>query len=446
MLSVLANPTYRRLFAAQVIALIGTGLMTVALALLAFQLAGPDAGAVLGTALAIKMIAYVGIAPIAGGFAAVLPRRAFLVALDLVRASVALALPFVDQVWQIYVLIALLQSASAAFTPTFQATIPDILTDEEDYTRALSLSRLAYDLENLLSPVLAAALIGLMGFHWLFGGTVIGFLLSAALVISVTLPQAARKAQAETAAQRITRGIRIYLATPRLRGLLSVNLAIAAAGAMVIVNTVVLVKGVLDLSDSDMAMALAAFGCGSMLAALALPRLLARTGERAVMIGAAAAMPVLLSGFAATLAAGFPSALWAVMLIVWALLGICNSAALVPAGRLLRRSAHDEDRPAVFAAQFALSHACWLITYPLAGWLGSAAGMPVTLVVLAAVAMIGALTAARVWPADDPRIVFHQHPELPADHPHLAGAAPDKQHAHAFLIDDLHAHWPGSSR
>src|SRR3954469_3250270 len=131
--AILANRTYRHLFAAQVIALAGTGLMTVALALLAYQLAGANAGAVLGTALAIKMIAYVTVAPLAGDLAPRLPRRAFLVTLDLVRAAVALALPFIDQVWQIYVLIAVLQSASAAFTPTFQATIPDILTKEEDY-------------------------------------------------------------------------------------------------------------------------------------------------------------------------------------------------------------------------------------------------------------------------------------------------------------------------
>lgn len=66
MLSVLANRTYRHLFAAQALSLIGTGLTTVALGLLAYDLAGADAGAVLGTALALKMITYVGIAPIAG--------------------------------------------------------------------------------------------------------------------------------------------------------------------------------------------------------------------------------------------------------------------------------------------------------------------------------------------------------------------------------------------
>ena len=91
--------------------------------------------------------------------------------MDLVRAGIALLLPFVDQVWQVYVLIFVLQSASAAFTPTFQATIPDVLPDERDYTRALSLSRLAYDLESLLSPALAAALLTIISFHGLFGGT-----------------------------------------------------------------------------------------------------------------------------------------------------------------------------------------------------------------------------------------------------------------------------------
>lgn len=147
MLSVLAHRTYRHLFLAQVIALVGTGLATVALGLLAYEIAGADAGAVLGTALAIKMVAYIGVAPVVGAYADRLPRKGLLVAMDLLRAGAALTLPFVDAVWQVYLLIFLLQSASAAFTPTFQATIPDILPDEEEYTRALSLSRLAYDLE-----------------------------------------------------------------------------------------------------------------------------------------------------------------------------------------------------------------------------------------------------------------------------------------------------------
>ena len=43
MLAILENRTYRHLFLAQVIALVGTGLATVALGLLAFELAGAEA-------------------------------------------------------------------------------------------------------------------------------------------------------------------------------------------------------------------------------------------------------------------------------------------------------------------------------------------------------------------------------------------------------------------
>ena len=124
MLQILAHRTYRHLFLAQVIALIGTGLLTVALGLLAFDIAGDDAGSVLGTALTIKMVAYVGVAPLVAALVDRLPKKAVLVTADAVRLAVALVLPFVGDIWQIYVLVFVLQSASATFTPAFQSLIP----------------------------------------------------------------------------------------------------------------------------------------------------------------------------------------------------------------------------------------------------------------------------------------------------------------------------------
>ncbi len=440
MLDVLRNTTYRHLFFAQVIALLGTGLATVALGLLAFDLAGANAGVVLGTALAIKMAAYIGVAPIASAFAERLPRRAVLVALDLIRAGVALMLPFVTQIWQIYILIFVLQSASAAFTPTFQATIPDVLPDEDQYTRALSLSRLAYDMESLVSPALAAMLLSVVSYHALFGGTVVGFLASAALVVSAVLPKA-KVPPRRGIYERTTRGLRIYLATPRLQGLLALNLAVASASAMVIVNTVVLVQATFGLTQTATAAALSLFGAGSMLVALALPKVLERLPERPVMLSGA----VLL---ALGLFLGFLAAKWyAALLPLWFVLGLGYSLAQTPSGRLLRRSAHPEDRPALFAAQFALSHACWLITYPLAGWLGAKAGLTVSFLALGGLATASVVLAAYLWRGSDNATLKHTHDDLPANHPHVAttshaGTTRDTNHAHDYVIDDDHPRWP----
>jgi MFS family permease len=412
-------------------------LATVALSLLAYNLAGANAGAVLGTALAIKMIAYVGVAPIAAAFAERLPRRAMLVALDLVRAAVAVLLPFVTQVWEVYVLIFVLQSASAAFTPTFQATIPDVLPEEKDYTRALSLSRLAYDMESVASPMLAAALLTIINFHSLFAGTAIGFIASAALVISVLLPSP-KPAEPRGIYDRTTRGIRIYLATPRLRGLLAVTFAVAAASAMVIVNTVVLVQSQFVMGQSATAVALGSFGAGSMIAALSLPKLLESIPDRTAMLAGAATLTI-------GLLLGVLVKSFYLLLPLWLLIGLGYSLAQTPSGRLLRRSSNPEDRPALFAAQFALSHACWLVTYPLAGWLGTKAGLPPTFLALAMVAGVALAVAFWIWPADDPEAVEHTHENLPPEHPHLADSATTshgRRHSHAFVIDSMHPEWP----
>ncbi len=105
----------------------------------------------LGTALAIKMIAYIGVAPMAGAFADRVPRKALLVSLDLVRAAVAICCRSSPRSAR-SMLIFVLQSASAGLPRPFEATIPDVLPEEADYTRALSLSRLAYDTRESDQP------------------------------------------------------------------------------------------------------------------------------------------------------------------------------------------------------------------------------------------------------------------------------------------------------
>lgn len=395
MLAVLRNHTYAKLFSAQVIALIGTGLLTVALGLLAFDIAGGDAGVVLGTALTIKMVAYVGVSPVLAAATARLEKKPVLIIADVLRALVAGCLPFVSEAWQIYVLIFVLQACSATFTPAFQAVIPSVLPEERDYTRALSLSRLAYDLESLLSPVLAAALLGLVSYHHLFLGTTFGFVISAALVIATRLPSVDLVASSAFLT-RLGLGVRVFRASRELRGLMAMNLVVAASTAMVLVNTVVIVQGELGRAESDVAVMLAAAGAGSMLVALALPKLLESLDDRRVMLTGSAMIPIALAAAAGLLMISPGPGQWWGLLMLWALMGAGQSAILTPSARLVRRNTTEADRPAAFAAQFSLSHACFLLTYPVAGLFGAHVGLAGTALILAAVGLIGAVAATRI--------------------------------------------------
>ncbi|MFI8386732.1 MFS transporter [Streptomyces sp. NPDC085540] len=452
MLSVLRNRTYRHLFTAQVIALVGTGLATVALGLLAYDIAGPRAGSVLGTALAIKMVAYVAIAPAIGAVAHRVPRRVLMVGSDLTRAAVALMLPFVDQVWQVYVLIFALQAASAAFTPTFQAVIPDVLPEERDYTQALSMSRLAYDLESLFSPALAAALLSFMTYNWLFLGTVGGFLASGALVVSAVLPKPAPAAPPERTGgiyAKASAGSRLFFRVPRLRALLCLNLAVAAASAMVTVNTVVYVRDHLGRSTGDVAFALGAYGAGSMLVALVLPRVLDRVADRTVMLRGGLLLTLVFAAVGVITSASGGSWRWPALLGAWAAFGAACSMVLTPTGRLLRRSAPSEERTPAFAAQFSLSHAAWLLTYPLAGWVGASAGLLAAVVALGAIGLVAAVSAVWLWPARDAADTPHVHTALEPGHPHLQDAVRHGEgwrHSHSPTSDELHLACAGATR
>ncbi|MEP7763896.1 MFS transporter [Sanguibacter sp. 25GB23B1] len=398
MLSTLANPTYRKLFTAQVISLAGTGLTTVALGLLAYDLAGADAGLVLGTVFAIKMAAYVAVAPVAAAVVHAASPRVVLVTADVVRVVVVLGLPLVSAVWQVYVLVLVLQAASAVHTPTYQAALPRVLPDERQYTQALSLSRMSEDLEMVLSPLLAAALLLLVPSSQLFVGTAAGFAVSAVLVSRIALRRAPLEVdvEAQPFGVRVRRGMELMIRTPALRAVLALNLAVAAGGAYVLVQYVVIARTVFERGEGVAAVLIACLGAGSIVVAVLLPRALDALPERALMLGGAAMLTVATAGIALVLAVPGTTGL-ALTGVLFVLVGAGWAAAETPVGRIITRCTPERDQPAVFAAQFSLSHACWLITYPLAGWLGGL-GLQSAALVLAAVSTAATLATAALWP------------------------------------------------
>ncbi|MBF0383968.1 MAG: MFS transporter [Magnetococcales bacterium] len=430
------NLVYLKLFSAQVIALTGTGLSTIALALLAYDLAEGNAGEVLGIALALKMVAYVLIAPAVGGMAHLLPRKSLMITMDVVRAVLVLLLPFVDAVWQIYTLIFLINACAAAFKPIYQAIIPDVLPYQKDYTKALSMFRIAYDMENILSPTLAALLLTFWTFDGLFTLNSVAFLISALLIFITQVPVAATSERSSAVLPNLLFGISSYLKTPRLRGLLALYVGVAAASSMVIVNTVVYVRSQLGGSDVETAQAMLAVGVGSVAAALLLPRLLVNHSDRKVMIAGGWLLCI-------SLAFGMTEPGFMGLLGLWFLIGLGLSMAQTPSGRLITASCRPGDRTAFFSANFSLSHGCWFIGYLLAGFMGSVFGLTTTFAILACLVFLATVTAQRIWPLETNE--EHEHLHDPIEHEHAHVHDEHHQHEHApgdeLAVDDpLHVH------
>ncbi|PVZ63539.1 MFS transporter [Pelagibaculum spongiae] len=460
--SPLQNPSWRKMFSAQILSLAGTGITTIALALLAWDIAGDKAGLVLGTALALKMVAYVLLAPIIGAFADRLPRKKWLISLDIIRALIVLSLPWVTEIWQIWSLIFLLNVCSAGFTPVFQATIPDLLTDPQQYQQALAHSRLAYDLEQILSPSAAALLLLFIPFDGLFVIDSISFIISALLVTGCLLPKQQRSQRPSGIFYNIRFGLAGYLKTPRLKALWAMYFAVACASSMVIVNTVVYVRDLLGGDESLAALAIGFCGLGSMLIAFILPRFLQNKSPRSFMLAGCVLLTIALL-FATTT----PS--WTGFAIVWFVLGVGLSLIQTPAATLVRRSCHSSDATAYFAANFSLSHLCWLAAYLLAGWLGSYAGLSITFAVMGAIALLATFTAIHLYPKPDPIEIEHEHPvqqhshchdhhsddqhhahlhqpidqDGQPDHSHQhTHDHPPLKHSHPYVIDAHHPNWP----
>lgn len=379
---------YNRLFAANVLGLIATGIATVALALLAFELEGDHSGAVLGTALSLKMAVSVVVPLVASAHATGMHRREWMISLNFIRAGSLLFLPFVNSVWQIYLLIVLFQSAAAASRATYLAIVPDMLADEEEYARAVVKTRIAYSAEGLLSPAIAALLLLFVSFRGVFIAAMVLFALAATIIAGLAIP--AGKSALPSMIQRTAANIRTLLTEPALQGALVISAAAITVSAMVLVNTIVLVRGVFDLDDRAAAIGLAAFGAGSIVASLLLPRLISRRGERDVMIWSGAAMTALLIA-----GAWLPSYL--AMIVLWIMLGGLSTLGHLPVELLLRRMTERGDRQGLYAAHYSIDSMILLIAYLAAGWIGAEEGMAVAFISLGLFCGVMSLIAMKVW-------------------------------------------------
>ena len=358
----LANNVFRRLFMLRSISFIGTGLATLALMFKAYSLSSKHAGIVLGVALVIKMIAYITMAPLFSHYLQRYSKKYFLVAADLARGILLISMLWVTHIWQVYVIIFLVSACAAGSTPIYQALMSKLLPDEKTFTRAVSLNQIITNIQTLVTPAIAAVLLLFLSYNVLFSMSAVAFLLCALGFWSMSLPSMRTPLEAVKSV-KLFYGIRSFLGNPQLVGALCLLFASTLAGATVIINSVVFFHGMAHLSESMVAIAMGIFGCGAVSCAILIPRLRNRFPDTRIMISG-----VVLLLLAFSIASVFHH--WISLLLIWPILGIGTIAVDTPISILVNKNSAEHNRSALFAANFSLTHVCWLVSYLLVGIFG----------------------------------------------------------------------------
>ena len=394
MLSVLSEKSFRNLFFAQNFSLLGSGLATIAISLLAFDLTGQNAALILSGLFTIKMFVYVIFSPFAGAIADKFDTKKYLIIQDVIRAIAAFGLIFVSEIWHLYIIIVLIYLSTAAFTPIYQSAIPKIFKDETDYTKALSLFRIAQDMENILSYALATLLLLFLNYNLLFVGTFIGYFVSALLISGIIFPFLSKTSgeKENNFSINLTLGIKRYLSISELRGLMFLNLAVSAGGSMILVNTIILVRLSLELSEIAFSITMLLFGAGCIFAAIIIPYLSKEMTASRIMLAGSNLLSIIFVALAFWLI--LFDFIWFVLLLAWFISGFGYTLLLTPMGRVIRMVSSVDEFSQVYSAQFSLSHLCWLFMYPLSGYLMTTSGGPFTLLTLALLMVCSNIIAA----------------------------------------------------
>ncbi len=209
----------------QAISLLGTGMSNFALTIWAYEVTGK------ATALALVGFFYVTpmllISPIAGALVDRSNRKLMMMVSDL-GAGLATVVIFllhtagVLQVWHLYV-AALISGTTQTFQwPAYSAAIT-VMIPKKHYGRASGLTQLADSASGIFAPILAGALMGLIGLRGILLIDIVTFLFAIGALLVVYVPQPERteegKAGEGSLWQESLFGFRYIFERPSLLGL-----------------------------------------------------------------------------------------------------------------------------------------------------------------------------------------------------------------------------------
>ena len=365
----LKNRLFARLYFAQTISLFGDSFTWIGIALLSFEFGGTRSAQILSTALILRVAAFIIFGSYAGVIADRFDRKKIMIITHLGRMLIVGYFPFVHEVWQLYVLLFLLNIFNSFFTPAYRASIPHLISKKEEFANAIVLSNATWQLLGVLGPGLAGAMAALMGLRLIFFFDAVSFVLAAILIFLIPGKLVVKNRSLLKAENLIKIGSYMLIGTKLLfrkrpiRFALIIELVAAIAGAQILVNTIGLIKGTLHLTDVYYGWIMAAFGVGATIAAFT-ANFVDRSNNKTKVLIIGAAMIALAIALTSVVPYG-------VLVLLWIIAGLGQSYTEMPSQILIAENTRLSQQGRVYGAHFAWSHLWWAFGYLIAGITGT---------------------------------------------------------------------------
>jgi MFS family permease len=400
--SLLGNSKFRRLWLGQAVSELGDGMAGLALVVLVHRLAG-SASAIAALAIMTSVPQLV-LGLHAGVFVDRWDRRRVMIASDLARAGLALALVAMrdpSQLGWVYALAIAQAAAGVFFEPARTAFLPAVVAPQ---------ARLAANgfcqTTRVVSMTTGAALAGLLltfpsGMAWVFGLDALSFALSAAALWSIRMravaldPTGAPTGRDGTTAELLS-GLRLLFANPVLVGLLlTFAITVLGMGAISVLFVPFMLRD-LHASTAAIGFVRAAQTAGMVAGAAWLAGPGARLPPAKVLgLGILALGPCLaIMGVAPH---------WSALLPMLAIAGICSSAIQVGSATLLQLAVPDRARGRAESTLDTLLALVMMVAMAVAGGAADRFGTRIVFVAAGALALTGGLVG-RAWLSSHRRV------------------------------------------
>lgn len=313
------NPSYRNLWFSQVVSNAGDWFSTIAVLALTLELTGS------GLALSVTMLAQTLpaflMAPLAGVAADRFDRKWVMISADLIRSLIAFGFLLVrrpEDVWLIFVCMALLSGFSPFFDAARNASLPSLCRGAE-LLGANALSSATWGLMLTVGSAIGGGVTALFGRDAAFILNGLSFLVSAFFVLRVVMPVAVGSVQGVHFFRDFVDGLAYIKRDRPTRAFLPVKATWALAGGSAVMLYALFGGQVFNRGDLGIAVLYTARGTGTLIGTVGMkwfPALSLAQLRRGIFIG--------LSGYgAAFLAFSFAPSLWIAALFIT--LSTCGS-------------------------------------------------------------------------------------------------------------------------